>query len=87
MSEMVSHKRRVYGWLDLLGDLGGVTEVVMIVFGFVLFTISEHSFYIKAISTLFLARTEDKELFINKNNLKLEKYSKYQPKEVELEGI
>jgi hypothetical protein len=63
MSEEVTHKRKVYGWMDLLGDLGGVTEVVMICFGFFLFPISEHSFYIKAINKMFLARSTDKSLF------------------------
>jgi hypothetical protein len=41
MAETQTHKRKVYGFLDLLGDLGGVTEIVMIVFGFFLFSISE----------------------------------------------
>jgi len=43
--------------MDLLGDLGGVTEVVMICFGFFLFPIAEHSFTMKAIKNLYLART------------------------------
>lgn len=45
-SEEITHGREVYGFLDLLGDLGGVTEVIMLVFGFFLFPISEHSYVI-----------------------------------------
>ena len=61
--EGVAHQRKIYGWLDLLGDLGGVTEVVMICFGIFLFPISEHSFYMKAIKKLFLARTSEGNFF------------------------
>jgi len=44
--------------------LGGVTEVVMLSFGFMMFPISEHSFTLKAAKRLFLARTDDKEMFV-----------------------
>jgi hypothetical protein len=40
-----------------------VTEVIMITFGFFLFSISEYSFFITAIKKLFYARTMDEELF------------------------
>lgn len=54
----MQHQRKIYGWLDLLADLGGVTEVVMICFGVFLFPIAHHSFYLKAIKKLFLVRTK-----------------------------
>lgn len=59
----IIHERAVYGSLDLLGDLGGVTEVVMLVFGFILFPISEHSFTLKAAKKMFKARTAENGLF------------------------
>lgn len=62
-SEAIIHERSVYGSLDLLGDLGGVTEVVMLVFGFLLFPISEHSFTLKAAKKMFKARTAELGLF------------------------
>ena len=62
-TEKVSYSRQAYGMLDLLGDLGGVTEVLMIVFGIILFPISEHSFYLHAARLLFLGKTEDESLF------------------------
>ena len=47
-SQGLRHERTVYGFLAMIGDLGGVTEVIMIAFGFVLYSISEHSFYVTA---------------------------------------
>ena len=39
-------------------------EIVMISFGFLMFPISEHSFTLKAAKRLFLARTNDKDMFV-----------------------
>ena len=50
--------------LDLLGDLGGVTEVFMIFFSALLMPISDHSFLVKAMKKLFIARTRDEDLFM-----------------------
>ena len=55
--------RAVFGWFDLLGKLGGITNVMMLLFGFFLFGISEHSFILKASKKLFIARTKDETLF------------------------
>ena len=43
------HQRKVYGFLDLIGDLGGVTEVILLVFGFFLLPFSEYKFNLKAV--------------------------------------
>jgi len=66
-SESIKHVRVVYDLLGVLGDLGGVTEVIMLFFGFFLQPISEHSFLLQAIKKLFLARTNDDDLFLDKN--------------------
>jgi len=42
---------------DLLGDLGGVIEVIIVLFGFMIYPISEHSFMLKATKKFFKART------------------------------
>ena len=42
------HDRKIYGWFDLLGDLGGVTEIVMLMFGLFLLPLSQHSFTLEA---------------------------------------
>ena len=58
------HQRSIYGFLGMIGDLGGVTEVVMILFGFMLYPISEFEFNLKAIKTLFMVRTSDEDLMV-----------------------
>ena len=62
--EQVLHQRSIYGVIDLLGDLGGVTEVIMILFGFFLYPISEHSFILKVSKKMFLGRTKDEQMFV-----------------------
>ena len=47
-STNIKYQRKTYDLLDLLGDLGGVTEVVMLLFGFFLFPLTEHSFTLVA---------------------------------------
>ena len=57
------HERKIYGFFDLLGDLGGVTEIIMLVFGLFLYPISEHSFILEAANKLYFARTKDNNMF------------------------
>lgn len=64
MNEQYKLTRQIYNIFDLLGDLGGVTEVIMVCFGFFLFSISEHSFVMTASQKLFFARTQDGGLFL-----------------------
>jgi hypothetical protein len=47
----------------MLGDLGGVFEVIMVFFGFIISPVSEHSFFLKSIKKLYYARTKDRKLF------------------------
>lgn len=61
--EEITYTREIYNFLDLLGDLGGVTEVLMLIFGFFLFPISEHAFNLQSAKRFFLAKTEDEQLF------------------------
>lgn len=61
--ENIKHMRKIYSLIDLLGDLGGITEVVMLGFGFFLYSVSQHSFYLKAAKRLFLARTKNEKVF------------------------
>ena len=57
------HKRRVYNFIDFMGDIGGLLEIAMIFFGFFLYPISYHSFIIKAAKKMFFARSSDRTLF------------------------
>ena len=64
------HERYRYGFFDLLGDLGGVKELITIVFGFFLGPISNFSFTISVAKKLFLVRTKDENMFLKKENEK-----------------
>lgn len=57
------HTREVYNLFDLLGDLGGVSQVIAITIGFIFLPLAEHNFILDATSKLFLARTKDKGIF------------------------
>lgn len=52
--------------LDLIGDLGGVIEVLAISFGILLVPMSKHLFILRATKKLFLAKTDDDSLFLKK---------------------
>jgi len=60
-------ERKVYAFLDLMGDVGGVSGAITLVLGTFIFPISKFSFYLKAISKMYLARTEDSDLFVKKS--------------------
>lgn len=48
---------------DLLGDLGGVIQVVMICGSILIGPVSYHSFVMKSLRILFMANTSDDNLF------------------------
>lgn len=60
--ESVANDRTIYNFLDLLGDLGGLTECFMISFGFFLLPIAEHDFIVQATKRLFIAKTKEEDL-------------------------
>lgn len=62
--ELAAQERQVYMFLDLLGDLGGLTEIFMVTFGFFIIPIAEHSYSTQAVKRLFLAKTDDENLFL-----------------------
>ena len=68
MARMIKHKRNTYDLLDLLGDIGGIVEVLLICFVFVMDPISHFSFLNKAGHKLFLAKTKDNHLFEHKHH-------------------
>lgn len=61
------YNREVYNFLDLLGDLGGVMEVIDVIIGFFLLSISEFSYNLEVMSKLFFARTKDDNLLLAPN--------------------
>ena len=69
----VSENRSVYGWLDVLGDLGGVMEIILLAFGFFLYPFSEHSFILNAANSLFYASTKLEGVFKEKEEHKVKR--------------
>ena len=59
----ITHKRKIYDIVALLGDLGGVTEVITLAMGILLFPIAESSYNMMSTKRMFLARTKDSQLF------------------------
>ena len=51
------HTRQIYGVMDLLGDIGGVLQIFVTVFSFVIQPIAEHSFQVSASESLFKVKT------------------------------
>jgi len=87
LSELETEQsRKIFGWLDLLGKLGGITNVCMMLFGFFLFPISEHSYIIKAAKKLFIARTRDGSIFKKdpRQKIKIDALSSKSQKELDL---
>lgn len=62
-----THSRTVYGVIDLLGDLGGVLEVIMVFTGAIFLPLSEHHFILQAAKRMFIARTKDPTIFQDKS--------------------
>lgn len=67
----IEHTREIYNLLDVIGDLGGVIDIVILLIGFFVFPYSEHNFYLKAIQKMFLARTKNNSIFIQSRKSQL----------------
>ena len=50
--------------MNILGDLGGITGIILSAFGVFICPISEFLFNIKSLEKVFLVKTRDKSLFI-----------------------
>jgi hypothetical protein len=71
--EQLIHKRTTYNLLDLMSDLGGVMELFLLIVGYFIAPVSEHSFIMKAIRMVYMAKTKDTKIFCDK-----EHYIKFQ---------
>ena len=72
MSEnTVNTERTVYGFLDAMGDYGGLKEVLYQILSILVTPLATHNFILKAISKLYLAYTSDNHLFGTKQNRNL----------------
>jgi hypothetical protein len=62
----IDHHARTFSILDVVGMIGGVCEILLVVFGILVFPIAEHSWYLSAAKRLYLARTSN-EYYLHKN--------------------
>jgi len=68
-----NHTREVYSLLSLIGDIGGVLQVILLAFVSFMNPISKYSFNMKAIQNLYLARSKDPSIFLPRTKLKTNK--------------
>ena len=80
-------ERSIYGVLDLIGDIGGVLEVLVSVVGILMYPLTEYSFVLKALQKLYLARTSNKNLLRKTSLKKKNNKNKYQTKKIDLPGF
>lgn len=83
------YNREVYNFLSILGDLGGVMEVIDVIIGFFILSISEFCYNLEVIGKLFFARTNDNDLLMTNSDKKykiqgLKSLSKKANKEMQL---
>ena len=55
---VIGHERFVYALMDLMGDLGGVMEVLIFIGGLMLVPYSEFSFNMSLIEALYKVKTD-----------------------------
>ena len=65
-STKVFHERKIYSLLHVIGDLGGVFELIKSVLGFFFFPIATHSFILKAIEVLYFSKSTDSSIFVSR---------------------
>lgn len=82
-STQVTYQRSVYTLLNMLGDVGGFKEAMMIIATLFLAPVSEHEFNMKAVSKLFLAKTSDAHLLQRKVNDETKQEAKLRKKLVQ----
>ena len=70
---LITHSRRIYGLLDVLGDFGGLNEVVMSILALLLSPWVEFQFNLKALQKLYLVKTRRTDQFRQSGNDKYRK--------------
>ena len=52
------NNRQSYDFLDMMGDFGGCTEIIILFFGAILYPISEFSFRLRAFKKMYKIKTD-----------------------------
>ena len=72
----VYHSRKDYNFIDLLGDIGGIQTMLMGVFAFIFFNISEFNMFIDLFNRMFKLRDDDALLLFDHDGIDKSKISK-----------
>jgi hypothetical protein len=67
MGEQFIHMKSVYSLVDCLSDLGGLIEIVFFLSAYFIGSWVSHSYILRTIQQLFLASTQDNNLFKESN--------------------
>lgn len=66
-TKMYIHTREYYNLLDMLGDLGGIVEIIITFIGLFVLPVSEFGYHLKVIQKLFVINSKlGNELFEKK---------------------
>ena len=66
-----NYKRIAYNFLDFIGDIAGIYDLIYVVIGIFIYPISKHSFILSAMKKMFLVKTLDSHLFDLKKKQKI----------------
>ena len=86
----ISHSREIYDLLALLGDLGGIHDVFVLIFGIFVFPWSQFSYNLKIFEKLYLVRTTDSTLVMQRvktNSKKFKTLKTSIPQELESKAV
>jgi len=65
-SSSISYSRKSYSLTDVARDIGGLTNVLIIILQTLVYPYAHHSFLLRSIKRLYTAKTRDKNLFAKK---------------------
>ena len=74
--------REIYDIIGLLGDLGGISDILILIFGFFALPVSAFSYNLKVLEKLYLVRTYDSTLTEVKSTVKKNKKNKFKSKKI-----
>ena len=60
---MREHERSVYTFLDLIGELGGVSDLITFFLGIFIYPFSEHFFIMKFLRKMYIVRSKSLNIF------------------------
>ena len=67
--EVIEHERSIYTLMDLIGDLGGVNDLIVLFVSIFMGSISQISFLTKIMGKLYLVKSVENNIFSNPTNL------------------